>query len=105
MKIRGVVEEQISNPELEVKQLSNEAGLSRTNLYVKLKELTGYSPKEFIRTIRLKKAAQFLKKTDLTVSEIAYQVGFKYPKYFSTCYRRQFGITPSQYREQESQPN
>lgn len=104
MKIRGVVEEHISDPELEVKHISNEAGLSRTNLYVKLKELTGYSPKEFIKTIRLKKAAQFLRKTDLTVSEIAYQVGFKYPKYFSTCYRRQFGITPSQYREREDQP-
>ncbi|MCK4385388.1 MAG: response regulator [candidate division Zixibacteria bacterium] len=100
IKIRSVVEERLSNPDLEIRHLSSEAGLSRTNLFMKLKALTGYSPNEFIKTIRLEKASQFLRKTDMTISEIAYEVGFKYPKYFSTCYSRQFGMTPSEYRQQ-----
>ncbi len=100
MKIREIVEEHVDDPNLEIKQLASEAGLSRTNLFLKLKALTGYSPGEYIRTIRLEKAAQLLRKTELTIGEIAYQVGFKYPKYFSTCYHHQYGVTPSEYREQ-----
>jgi len=100
IKIRSVVEERLSDPDLEIRHLSSEAGLSRTNLFMKLKALTGYSPNEFIKTIRLEKASQYLRKTDMTISEIAYEVGFKYPKYFSTCYSQQFGRTPSEYRQQ-----
>lgn len=100
MKIRELVEEHLSDSDLDLRQLSSEAGLSRTNLFIKLKALTGYSPNEFIKTIRLEKASQFLRKTDMTISEIAYEVGFNYPKYFSTCYSQQFGMTPSEYRQQ-----
>lgn len=99
VKIRNFVEEQLANATLEIIDIANEVGLSRTNLFVKLKALTGYSPNDFIKTIRLEKACQILQKTDLTVSEIAYAVGFKYPKYFSTCFHQQFSLTPSEYRE------
>jgi len=98
INIKKTVEEHLADDTLNIKQLSSEVGLSRTKLFIKLKALTGYSPKEFIRTMRLETASQLLKKTDLTVSEIAYQVGFKYPKYFSTCYQRQYHLTPSEYR-------
>ncbi|MGC9364047.1 MAG: hybrid sensor histidine kinase/response regulator transcription factor [Fidelibacterota bacterium] len=100
MSIRKLVEARLDDPTLEVGHLAVETGLSRTNLFIKLKALTGYSPGEFIRTIRLEKAAQYLEKSDMTVSEIAYAVGFKYPKYFSTCFHQYFGRTPSEYREQ-----
>jgi len=105
MNIRRVVEEHLSDSDLEVRQLSSEVGFSRTNLFIKLKALTGYSPNEFIKTIRLEKASQYLRKSDLTISEIAYQVGFKYPKYFSTCYHQQYGMTPSEYRERINSAN
>ncbi|MBN2357234.1 response regulator, partial [candidate division KSB1 bacterium] len=97
-KIKSIVEEKLSDAELDVQHLSSAIGISRTMLFVKLKELTGYSPKEFIRILRLKKGAQFLKNTDYTIAEIAYQVGFKYPKYFSTSFQQQFGKTPTEYR-------
>lgn len=99
MNIRKFVESRLDNPELGVNQLTSGIGLSRTNLFVKLKALTGYSPGEFIKTIRLQKATQYLKKSDLTISEIAYAVGFKYPKYFSTCFHQHFGQTPSEFRD------
>jgi len=99
MTIRGVVTARLSDPALAIKHLAAEAGLSRTNLFLKLKALTGLTPQEFIKTIRLEQAAQLLRKTDLTISEIAYRVGFKYPKYFSTCFLRQYHQTPSEYRK------
>ncbi|HPG38904.1 MAG TPA: two-component regulator propeller domain-containing protein [bacterium] len=100
VKISELIEKRLADPDLEVKHLAIEVGISRTLLFVKLKELTGYSPKDFIKSIRLKKAAQYLQKTDLTIGEIAYQVGFIYPKYFSTCFLQQYGKTPSAFREQ-----
>jgi len=100
VKISELIEKRLADPDLEVKHLANEVGMSRTLLFAKLKELTGYAPKEFIKSIRLKKAAQYLQKTDFTIGEIAYRVGFIYPKYFSTCFLQQYGITPSAYREQ-----
>ena len=101
VRIRDYVEEHLEDPELNVKHVSSDIGLSRTMLFVKLKELTGMSPQEFIRTLRLGRAAQLLTKTDSTVSEIAYQSGFKYPKYFSTAFQKQYGMTPSDFRLQD----
>ncbi len=97
-RLKAMVEEKLADADLDVQQLAVAIGLSRTMLFVKLKELTGYSPKEFIRIMRLKKAAQLLKNTDDTISEIAYRVGFKYPKHFGVSFRKYFGKTPSQYR-------
>lgn len=99
LQIRNFVEEHLAEPELGVNHLTSQLGLSRTMLFVKLKALIGYSPQEYIRVLRLKKAAQMLLRTDYTISEIAYQVGFKYPKYFSTCFQQEYGKTPSEYRE------
>lgn len=87
----------ISNTEFSVEELSRELGMSRVHLYKKLLSLTGKTPIEFIRVIRLKRAAQLLEESQLTVSEIAYEVGFNNPKYFRKYFKEEFGILPSQY--------
>jgi signal transduction histidine kinase/ligand-binding sensor domain-containing protein/DNA-binding response OmpR family regulator len=90
-------ETNISNPDFSVEELSRELGMSRVHLYKKLSSLTGKTPIEFIRIIRLKRAAQLLKESQLTVSEIAYEVGFNNPKYFRKYFKDEFGVLPSQY--------
>ena len=73
--------------------------MSRSVLYRKLKALTNLSPNEFIRTVRLKRAAQLLPKHNGTVAEISYLVGFNDPGYFTRCFRKQFGRSPKEYVE------
>lgn len=92
-----IVEENIGEPDFSVEKFSRELGMSRVHLYKKLLALTGKSPIEFIRHIRLQRAAQLLEKSQLSVSEIAYQVGFNNPKYFSKYFKDQFKILPSAY--------
>jgi DNA-binding response OmpR family regulator len=93
-----VVEDHLSDPEFSVEEFSKELGMSRVHLYKKLLSLTGKSPIEFIRTIRLQRAAQLLEKSQLSISEIAYQVGFNNPKYFSKYFKDQFNMLPSVYQ-------
>lgn len=95
------VEENISRSDLSVEELSRELGMSRVHLYKKLLQLTGKTPIEFIRVIRLKRAAQLLRESQLHVSEIAYEVGFNNPKYFSRYFKEEFGVLPSAYQEKE----
>lgn len=95
------VEDNISRCELSVEELSRELGMSRVHLYKKLLSITGKSPIEFIRIIRLKRAAQLLRESQQNVSEIAYQVGFNNPKYFSKYFKEEFGLLPSVYQEKE----
>lgn len=90
-------EANISNPDFSVEELSRELGMSRVHLYKKLLSLTGKTPIEFIRVMRLKRAAQLLQESQLTVSEIAYEVGFNNPKYFRKYFKDEFGVLPSQY--------
>ncbi|MBL7857989.1 MAG: response regulator [Cyclobacteriaceae bacterium] len=91
------VEDNISEPEFSVEELSHQLGMSRVHLYKKLTALTGKSPIEFIRTIRLQQAAQLLEKSQLTVAEVAYKVGFNNPKYFSKYFKEAFHVLPSAY--------
>jgi signal transduction histidine kinase/ligand-binding sensor domain-containing protein/DNA-binding response OmpR family regulator len=92
-----VVEERITDSEFSVEDLSRELGMSRVHLYKKLLALTGKSPLEFIRTIRLQHAAQLLEKSQLSVSEIAYKVGFNNPKYFTKYFKEEYKVLPSAY--------
>jgi signal transduction histidine kinase/ligand-binding sensor domain-containing protein/DNA-binding response OmpR family regulator len=92
------VESNISRCELSVEELSRELGMSRVHLYKKLISITGKSPIEFIRIIRLKRAAQLLRESQQNVSEIAYQVGFNSPKGFSKYFKEEFGVLPSVYQ-------
>ena len=95
------VEDNISRSDLSVEELSRELGMSRVHLYKKLLQITGKTPIEFIRVIRLKRAAQLLRDSQLHVSEIAFQVGFNNPKYFSRYFKEEFGVLPSAYQEKE----
>jgi YesN/AraC family two-component response regulator len=91
------VENKIADPDFSVEELSHELGMSRVHLYKKLQALTGKSPLEFIRSIRLQHAAQLLEKSQLTVSEVAYKVGFNNPKYFAKYFKEEFQVLPSAY--------
>jgi CheY-like chemotaxis protein len=93
-RFRSYAKKHLADPDLNVEQLAAEIGLSRVQLYRKVKALTGYSPVEVIRIMRLKEAEKRLKSTAKTVAEIAYEVGFSSPSYFSKCYRDLFGILP-----------
>ncbi|WP_224994601.1 two-component regulator propeller domain-containing protein [Cesiribacter sp. SM1] len=92
-----VVEEHLENPEFTVEMLSRELGVSRVYLYKKMVLLTGSSPVEFIRKIRLERAAQFLEKSQLTVAEVAYKVGFNNAKYFTKYFKQEYKVLPSMY--------
>ena len=98
-KLRGIVQKNLFDPELNIEKIASEIGLGRVQLYRKVKSLTGYSPIEVIRIMRLKSASHLLKSTDKTVSEIAYQVGFSTPSYFSKCYKDFFGHQPNEDRQ------
>jgi len=92
-----IVEQNMSHADFSVEDLSRELAMSRVHLYKKLQALTGKSPIEFIRTIRLQHAAQLLAKSQLTVSEVAYKVGFNNPKYFARYFREEYHVLPSAY--------
>jgi signal transduction histidine kinase/ligand-binding sensor domain-containing protein/AraC-like DNA-binding protein len=95
-----IVEDNISDPDFDVRRFVREIGMSRSVLYRKLQAVTNQSANEFIRLIRLKRAAQLLKKTNCTIAEVSSDVGFNDPQYFSKCFSRQFGKTPSEYANQ-----
>jgi signal transduction histidine kinase/ligand-binding sensor domain-containing protein/DNA-binding response OmpR family regulator len=91
------IEKHISDPEFGVDVLGKEIGLSHSQLHRKIRALTNLSPVEFIRTLRLKRAASLLKQEYGNVAEIAYEVGFNNPSYFAECFRKLFGKSPSEY--------
>ncbi len=93
-----IVEENMSNEEFSVEFLRQKLLLSRTGMYKRILALTGKTPIEFIRHIRLKRAAQLLEKSPHNVTEIAYMTGFNNPKYFARYFREEFGILPSAYQ-------
>ena len=95
-----LVEENISNPEFSVEELSSAIGMTRGHLYKKLMTITGKSPIEFIRAIRIKRGKQLLEKSQLGVSEIAYEVGLS-PKQFSKYFKEAYGELPSEYKKKE----
>ncbi len=88
----------MGDADMNVDQLASEMGLGRSQLYRKIKALTNYSPVELIRNLRLKRARHLLTTTDRSISEIAYEVGFSTPAYFSKCYREAYGETPTELR-------
>ena len=92
------MDKNLSNTKLKIDDLGDELGLSRVQLYRKVKALTGKTPVEILRETRLKRAMQLLKTTDKTVAEIAYEVGFATPGYFSSCFKKQFDKYPTEIR-------
>ncbi|WP_368106363.1 substrate-binding domain-containing protein, partial [Bacteroides xylanisolvens] len=94
-KFKALIEAKMGDSNLNVEDLGKDMGLSRVQLYRKIKSLTNYSPNELLRIARLKKAASLLASSDMTVAEIGYEVGFSSPSYFTKCYREQFGESPT----------
>lgn len=96
-KFKALIEEKMGDSELNVEDLGREMGLSRVQLYHKIKSLTNYAPNELLRMSRLKRAASLLASSGMTVAEIAYEVGFTSPSYFTKCYKEQFGESPTEF--------
>lgn len=96
-KLVESIEKNMSNAEYSVEELSLNVGMSKMQLYRKMKALTSQSANEFIRTMRLKRAAQLLEQNQLTVAEVTYEVGFTDLPYFRECFKKMFGVTPSEY--------
>jgi signal transduction histidine kinase/CheY-like chemotaxis protein len=96
-KVLAVMEKSFADPLFQVDDLCREVAMSRTAFYNKLKAVTGKAPNDFIRIFRLERAAELLSSGELTVTEAADRVGFSDPKYFSSCFRRHFGVSPSKY--------
>lgn len=92
-----IVEKHIDEPEFSVEDFSREMFMNRVTLYRKILSITGKTPLEFIRSIRLKRAAQLLEKSGMSIAEIAYEVGFNNPKIFSKSFKDEFHVSPSQY--------
>lgn len=104
-KLQSLLEQQLDNDQLNVDEMATMMGLGRTVFYRKVRGLTGYSPNEYIRIIRMKKAAELLLEDRLTVSEISYKVGINDPLYFSKCFKQQFGVAPTVYRRSILNPS
>ena len=98
-KAIAYIEEQIANPELSVERLSREMGMSRVNFYKKCLSITGKTPVELIRTVRLKRAAQLLEKSQMRVNEVALECGFNDVKLFRKYFKDEFGRLPSDYHK------
>ena len=100
-RLLKVINENLSNPNLTSEMLATEVGLSRVHLYRKLKELTNQSATNYIRNIRLTKAAELLKQKKATISEVAYLVGYRTPNHFSTAFKELYGVSPTEYLKGE----
>lgn len=94
-----IVGKEMGSPDLSIDSLASKMGMGRSQFYRKIKSLTNYSPVELLRDLRLKHARELLSTTERSVSEIAYEVGFTSPAYFTRCYREAYGETPSEIRQ------
>lgn len=97
-RLMAYIEQRIGDEALRIEDMADAVGMGRTVFYGKIRELVGLSPSDFLRQIRMQRAEQLISKSKLTFSEIAYSVGFTDPKYFTKCFKKQTGMTPSEYR-------
>jgi DNA-binding response OmpR family regulator len=104
-RIMKVINKNLSNSDFNVDMLTQEVGISRAQLHRKMKEITGISTSEFIRNIRLEQAARLLREQKINVTQVAYTVGFSNLAHFSTIFRKQFGVSPSEYAEKGGEVN
>jgi YesN/AraC family two-component response regulator len=100
-KLLNIMDREMDNNELTVEELVEDMHMGRTVFFNKLKGMTGLSPVEFIREIRIKRAAQLLESGDYNITEITYMVGMNDSRYFSKCFKNTYGMTPSEYKRQK----
>lgn len=96
-KFKALIEAKMGESTLNVEDLGKDMGLSRVQLYRKLKSLTNYAPNELLRIARLRRAASLLASSGLTIAEVGYEVGFTSPSYFAKCYKEEFGESPTEF--------
>ena len=102
-QVMEYMEEQMDNSELTIDDFANKLLLSRTVFYRKLKSIVGLTPVDFIRDIRIKRAVQLIDSGRFNISQVAYMTGFNDPKYFSKCFKKQMGVTPTEYKDKQKQ--
>ena len=98
-RMNKYIKDHISDPNLKIEDLSNAVNLGRTVYYEKMKNLMGMSPSDYLRHIRMEQAKELVATSDMTISQVAYHVGFTDPKYFRICFKKETGKTPSEYRQ------
>ena len=103
-RVMRTINENIQDPDFGVDKLASEVGLSRTQLHRKMKEITGVSTGEFIRNLRLKQAARLISEGKINIAQAAFAVGFNNQTYFSTAFKKHFGMTPTEYAEKGLNP-
>ncbi|MDO4163390.1 MAG: two-component regulator propeller domain-containing protein [Bacteroides sp.] len=103
-RLQAVMEKQIGNADFTIEEFAGMMKLGRSIFYRKVRGVTGYTPNEYIRVMRMKKAAQLLEEGEYNISEISYRVGMNDPFYFSKCFKQQFGVTPSAYQKKSKEP-
>ena len=96
-RFAALLNDHFDDPELSVERISRDMGVSRVHLYRRVKTLSGLSPVDYMRNLRLGKAAELLRQRRFSISEVAYRTGFSSPPYFSKCFKETFGMTPSEY--------
>ncbi|MDR0939425.1 MAG: response regulator [Mediterranea sp.] len=99
VNLQSLLEQQMGNCELSPAEVAEQMNIGRSAFFVKVRGVTGYSPGEYLRIVRMKKAAELLRESDYNVSEVAYKVGFDDPFYFSKCFKKQFGHSPSKHHD------
>ena len=102
-RLRDSIRQNMGDSDFTVERLGEEVGLSRVQLYRKVKALTGQTPVDLLKKARLERARLLVEKTDKSISEIAYEVGFTAPSYFNKCFKDEFGVSPGGLRERGSQ--
>ena len=95
------MEKQMDNSEFTIDEFAQELSMGRTVFYQKLKAIIGLSPVDFIREMRVKRAKQLIDSGEYNISTVAYMAGFNDPKYFSKCFKKQFGVSPSEYNKEK----
>lgn len=104
-RLMQFLEERIGDESLKIDEMAEAVGLSRTVFYEKIRSLMGVSPSDFLRQLRMQRACQLITGSKLPFSQIAYSVGFSDPKYFTKCFKKHTGMTPSEYRTNEQRPS
>ena len=101
-RLMQFIETRISDDELKIEEMAEAVGLSRSVFFVKIKSLVGMAPIDFLRHLRMERAKQLVELSTMNVSQIAYAVGFTDPKYFTRCFKKEMGCTPTELRERQA---
>lgn len=104
-KLLKFMEERISDEDLKIEELAEAVNMGRTVFYGKIKALVGMSPSDFLRRLRMQRAEELIVRSKMNFSQIAFNVGFSDPKYFTKCFKKETGMTPSEYRHKSQQPS